>query len=115
MSYASWTKGSAALLLAARALALAEGVEEPLLVEWQISQPHLAEQSAAAARSALSKSWRWVGEMQEIAASYAATGLPEGFHHASAEIYKRASAEQPDHATMRWILDAIRDASSHAG
>ena len=41
MAYASWTKGSAALLLAARALARAEGVEDTLLAEWGISQPGL--------------------------------------------------------------------------
>ena len=39
MAYASWTKGSAALLLAARGLARAEAVEEALLAEWSISQP----------------------------------------------------------------------------
>ena len=41
MAYASWTKGSAALLLAARALARAEGVESVLLEEWALSQPGL--------------------------------------------------------------------------
>lgn len=33
MAHASWTKGTAAMLLAARALALAEGVEDALLSE----------------------------------------------------------------------------------
>src|SRR5436190_5284960 len=68
MSYASWTKGSSALLLAARALAQAEGVEEALLEEWRLSLPDLAERSVAASRSAMRKGWRWVGEMNEIAA-----------------------------------------------
>ena len=63
MAYASWTKGSAALLLTARALARAEGVEEALLAEWGISQPGLAERSAGAAGSAAAKGWRWVAEM----------------------------------------------------
>jgi hypothetical protein len=89
MAYASWTKGSAALLLAARAFARAEGVEDVLLAEWRTSLPHLDDQSAAAARSARAKGWRWVGEMREIAASYAAAGLPDGFHRAAAEIYER--------------------------
>ena len=34
MAYAGWTKGSAALLLAVRGLARAEGVEDVLLAEW---------------------------------------------------------------------------------
>ena len=92
MAYASWTKGSAALLLAARALARAEGVEAALLEEWGISQPGLERRSAAAAGSAAAKGWRWVAEMEEIAATMAAAGLPEGFHQAAAEIYGRFSA-----------------------
>jgi 3-hydroxyisobutyrate dehydrogenase-like beta-hydroxyacid dehydrogenase len=91
MCYASWTKGSAALLLATRSLAQAEGVEEALLEEWQLSLPELADQWAAAVRSARRKGWRWVGEMDEIAGSYAAAGLPDGFHRAAAEIYRRAA------------------------
>jgi 3-hydroxyisobutyrate dehydrogenase-like beta-hydroxyacid dehydrogenase len=91
MAYASWTKGSAALLLTARALARASGVEEALLAEWDISQPGLAERSARAARSAAAKGWRWVAEMEEIAATMAAAGLPDGFHQAAAEVYRRAS------------------------
>ena len=89
MAYASWTKGTAALLLAARALARAEGVEDVLLAEWGISQPGLAERSAGAARAAAAKGWRWIAEMEEIAATMAAAGLPEGFHQAAAEIYRR--------------------------
>jgi 3-hydroxyisobutyrate dehydrogenase-like beta-hydroxyacid dehydrogenase len=89
MAYAAWTKGTAALLLAARALARAEGVEDTLLAEWARSQPHLAGLSAGAARSGVSKGWRWVGEMEEIAQSMAGAGLPDGFHQAAAEIFRR--------------------------
>jgi len=89
MAYAAWTKGTAALLLAARALAASEGVEEVLLAEWALSQPQLADQSSRAALSAVTKGWRWVGEMEEIAQSMGADGLPDGFHQAAAEIYRR--------------------------
>ena len=89
MAYASWTKGSAALLLTARALARASGVEEALLTEWGISQPGLAERSARAAGSAAAKGWRWVAEMEEIAATMATASLPDGFHRAAAEVYRR--------------------------
>ena len=89
MAYAAWTKGSAALLLAARALAQVEGVEDTLLSEWALSQPHLAEQSVRSAASGVSKGWRWVGEMEEIAQCMAAAGLPDGFHQAAAEIFRR--------------------------
>jgi 3-hydroxyisobutyrate dehydrogenase-like beta-hydroxyacid dehydrogenase len=92
MAYASWTKGSAALLLAARTLAKAEGVEAVLLEEWGISQPGLERRSAAATGSTAAKGWRWVAEMEEIAATMAAAGLPDGFHQAAAEIYRGFSA-----------------------
>jgi len=96
MAYAAWTKGSAALLLAARALARASGVERTLLTEWSLSQKALGEQSERSASAAAAKGWRWVAEMEEIAASMAAAGLPAGFHEAAADIYDRAArAETP--------------------
>ena len=99
MAYAAWTKGSSALLLAARALARAGGVERTLLAEWALSQPSLADRSEDAAASAAAKGWRWVAEMEEIAASMTTAGLPAGFHQAAAAIYDRAS--QADAATRR--------------
>ena len=88
MAYAAWTKGTAAMLLAIRDLARIEKVEPPLLEEWRLSQPELIERSASAARSAERKGWRWVGEMEEIASTFASAGLPDGFHRAAAEVYR---------------------------
>ncbi len=105
MAYASWTKGSAALLLAARALARAQGVEDVLLAEWGQSQAGLEERSARAAGSATSKGWRWVAEMEEIAATMGAAGLPVGFHEAAAEIYRRAPRDAE--AGLDAVLDAL--------
>jgi 3-hydroxyisobutyrate dehydrogenase-like beta-hydroxyacid dehydrogenase len=89
MAYASWTKGTAALLLAVRGVASALGIAEPLLAEWAESLPELPDQSVRAAESAAAKGWRWVGEMEEIAATFRAAGLPDGFHLAAAEIFHR--------------------------
>jgi len=96
MAYAAWTKGTGALLLACRALARAEGVEGTLLGEWRLSQPALRAQSERSAAAAAAKGWRWVAEMEEIAASMAAAGLPPEFHQAAAEIFNRAAhADEP--------------------
>jgi 3-hydroxyisobutyrate dehydrogenase-like beta-hydroxyacid dehydrogenase len=89
MAYAAWTKGSAALLMAIRALAAHEGVDGPLVREWERSVPDLPERSEAAVRGNARKAWRFVGEMDEIAATFAAAGLPDGFHRAAAEVYQR--------------------------
>jgi 3-hydroxyisobutyrate dehydrogenase-like beta-hydroxyacid dehydrogenase len=115
MAYAAWTKGSSALLLAARALARAGGVERTLLAEWQLSQPNLAAQSERSATAAAAKGWRWIGEMEEIAASMSAAGLPDGFHEAAAELFDRASrADVPTGrrtaTTPRETLDSIMSA-----
>ncbi len=113
MAYAAWTKGSGALLLAARALARAEGVEETLLGEWAMSQPALGDRSERSAAAAAVKGWRWVAEMEEIAASMAAAGLPPGFHQAAAEIYDRAARGVRDAQDAR--ADARGTAPNGAG
>ena len=89
--FAAWTKGTSALLLAIRALAAAEGVEDGLLAEWATSLPDLPARSDAAAGTA-AKAWRFVGEMEESAAAFAAAGLPAGFSQAAAEVYAALAA-----------------------
>jgi 3-hydroxyisobutyrate dehydrogenase-like beta-hydroxyacid dehydrogenase len=84
--FAAWTKGTSALLLAIRALAAAEGVEDGLLAEWATSLPDVAARSEGAAGTA-AKAWRFVGEMEESAAAFAAAGLPSGFSQAAADVY----------------------------
>jgi 3-hydroxyisobutyrate dehydrogenase-like beta-hydroxyacid dehydrogenase len=88
MTYAAWSKGTAALLLAVRDVARHFGIEDALADEWHLSQPELFERLATAERSAAKKGWRWVGEMQEIADTFEAAGEPDGFHRAAAEVYR---------------------------
>jgi 3-hydroxyisobutyrate dehydrogenase-like beta-hydroxyacid dehydrogenase len=113
MAYAGWTKGSAALLLSMRALARAEGVEDALLAEWALTQPGLAERSERAAQGAAGKSWRWVGEMEEIAATLEAAGLPGGFHTAAAVVFERLAAEPSSELTA--VLDTLACGTLRAG
>ncbi len=89
MSYAAWTKGSAALLLATRDAARGADVERELLDLWRSSHPGLVDRCAIAEQSATEKGWRWAGEMDEIAGFFAASELPDGFHRAAADIYRR--------------------------
>lgn len=105
MVYAAWTKGTAALLLAIRAVARAEGIETTLVDEWRGSLPELVEQSRRAARSAGRKGWRWDYEMEEIASTFDAAGLPEGFHRAAAEVFRRSP--RLDDATIEDVLAAL--------
>src|SRR3954452_9986179 len=92
MAYAAWTKGSAALLLAAHAAAEAYGVGEALDAECSDLQGRYA----GAREAATKKGWRWAGEMEEIADAFAAVGQPEGFHRAAAQVYRERTRRAPD-------------------
>jgi 3-hydroxyisobutyrate dehydrogenase-like beta-hydroxyacid dehydrogenase len=88
LAYSAWTKGSNALLLAARAAAARLGIEEALLLEWRTSIPDLIDRVEGAERAARQKAWRWSGEMDEIAAMFDSVGLPSGFHRAAGDVYR---------------------------
>jgi 3-hydroxyisobutyrate dehydrogenase-like beta-hydroxyacid dehydrogenase len=104
MSFAAWTKGTEALLLATRALARAEGVEVRLVDEWD--RMGLVERSVASARTVSTKGWRWVDEMEQIAATFAAHDLPDGFHAAAAEVFRRVGRDD-DAAADPETLDRV--------
>ena len=108
--FAAWTKGTAALLLAIRALATAEGVDDALLSEWATSQPGLAEQSERAANNNAPKAWRFAGELDEIADSFAAHALPDGFGRAAADVYQRMATFKDTTAdtALATVIDALR-------
>jgi hypothetical protein len=84
MAYAAWSKGSAAMLLAIRDVARHFGVED----EWELAAPELAKRLPQAEHAAATKGWRWTGEMEEIADTFAAAGQPDGFHRAAARVYR---------------------------
>ena len=108
MAYALWTKVSSSMLLTVRALATAEGVDDALLAEWDISQPGTADRSELTASMTAPKAWRFVGEMEQIASTLAANGLPSGFGDAAADLYARLAAfrDQP-HVDLADVLDRI--------
>lgn len=89
MTYAGWTKGSAALLMNQIALARAQNVEQALLDEWAISIPGLAEKLAQDTVSNAPKAWRFVGEMNEIADTLRDVGLSTAWFEGAAETYSR--------------------------
>src|SRR5262249_30089116 len=73
-----------------------------------ISQPDLSAKSEVAAKGNAKKAWRFIGEMEEIAATYAAAGLPDGFHQGAAEIYRRmASYKDGPTPSLAEVLRAL--------
>lgn len=89
MAYASVTKGTTALLVAALAAAEGHGVRAALLRQWDLDEPGAGDARSERARRVTRKAWRFAGEMEEIAATFEAAGVPGGFHAAAAELYRR--------------------------
>ncbi|TVR87808.1 MAG: DUF1932 domain-containing protein [Trueperaceae bacterium] len=108
MCYASFTKGSTALLAAQLATARVFGVQAALEAQWERDEPGSAERARERVRRVTAKAWRFEGEMHEIAATFAAAGLPEGFHQAAAGVYARLARFKDD--TERPALEAVLDA-----
>ena len=69
-------------------------------------------------QSAAAKGWRWTGEMEEIAASMAAAGLPGGFHQAAAEIFRRpgrSSSATGSNENLHAVLTALLSGDTTLG
>lgn len=108
MAYAGWTKASSALLLAIRAMARAEGVEDALVAEWDISRQGLAARSEWTAALTGPKAWRFVGEMQQIADSMRAAGLSGLFHDGAGDTYQRmAPLKGRENPTLDEVLELL--------
>ena len=86
-AFAAWSKGSSALLLSVEALAEALGLKEDLYALWDRHSPGLRDRAAATGQAVAPKAWRFVGEMEEIAATFRAAGLSPGAFEAAAEVY----------------------------
>jgi 3-hydroxyisobutyrate dehydrogenase-like beta-hydroxyacid dehydrogenase len=105
MCYAAYTKGTTALLCAILSVAEELGVRESLTRQWADEDPDFASQTTQRVRRVTAKAWRFAGEMEEIVATFAAAGMPGGFHQAAAEIYQRLAqfqgqSEMPDLAEV---------------
>jgi 3-hydroxyisobutyrate dehydrogenase-like beta-hydroxyacid dehydrogenase len=113
---AAWVKGISSLLLDVRALAAAEGVEAELLREWEEYQPQLREDSRKAAQRALERGWRWAPEMEEIARSFRAFGLPGEFHDGARRVYSAAGrddAARGEDASVDRVVAALLGRAEH--
>ena len=91
MVFAAQTKGLAALRAAVLAAADELGVLRDLERQWSRSGPPFA-QVAGSIQHVAPKAWRFVAEMEEIAATFEAAGVPGGFHRAAGEIFARLAA-----------------------
>ncbi len=94
MCYAALTKGSTALYTELLTAAAALGVDEALAAEFRNSQAdrHAAMQQAVPGMAA--KAHRWIGEMEEIAKTFADVGLTPNIFLGAADIYRHVSSTE---------------------
>ena len=119
MVYAGLTKGTwtlqTAVLLAAQKL----GVIEPLLDEFEFSQSGPLNAMRSRVPFLPADSARWVGEMEEIAATFASAGVSSGFHDGAADIFRIlaatpfASETRANMDTSRTLEDALEVYEKH--
>ncbi|TMC06684.1 MAG: DUF1932 domain-containing protein [Chloroflexi bacterium] len=113
MCYAALTKGLSALITESMVAAEANGVTDALRGELADSQPQFL---AGADRlpGVVPKAYRWVAEMEEIAATFEQAGMTPGMLLGAADVYRqledaRAGAEAPLDRTET-IVRALRRA-----
>jgi 3-hydroxyisobutyrate dehydrogenase-like beta-hydroxyacid dehydrogenase len=98
MAFGGWNKIGSALTAQAYAIARAYGVEEALAGE--------GVDSGRFVRSAR-KAWRWAPEMEEVADTCEALGLPDGMGRGAAELFGRWDAHRDRPADLDQLLDDL--------
>ena len=88
MCYASLTKGLTALCTELLTAASLLGVSEALTAEFQLSQSALFERMEKGLPSMPPKARRWIGEMEEISATFAHVGLTPNILTGAADMYR---------------------------
>ena len=107
MCYAAITKGSWTLYTAALTTAEVMGLTDLYLEELESSRPHVADEMRRMVPRLPADAGRWIGEMEEIAATLGAAGLPKGFHLGAAELFKLLN-KTPIASETRETIDPSR-------
>lgn len=110
MCYAAYTKGTSALLSAVLAAAESYHVRMELGQHWEMDETGFTKQTEHRVRRVTAKAWRFAGEMEEIAATFSAAGLPSGFHESAAEVYRRMAdfKDSPSLPELEEVLASLQ-------
>ena len=107
MSYAGITKGFTALGAAMMLAATRAGTADALIAEMSVSQPALLKWLTAQMPKMPAKAYRWVAEMQEIAAFINADRPGAGFYETAARLYEVIAADFEGPRVETAALDAF--------
>jgi len=108
--FALQSKAMPALWFALAAAAREYGVDDAVRSELSRDGIDLDVELERITERAVTKAWRWSGEMDEAAKVLRAIGLPDGFSSSAAEVYRRVAAvvgnaSDPDSTTA---VEAVR-------
>jgi putative dehydrogenase len=109
MSYAGITKGFTALGATMMLAASRAGTADALVAEMKVSQPVLLKWLTTQMPKMHSKAYRWVAEMEEIAAFVGEGQTGDGFYQAAARLYERIAADFEGPGTETSALDTFCD------
>ncbi|WP_428489758.1 DUF1932 domain-containing protein [Rhodopila sp.] len=112
MSYAGITKGFTALGATMMLAATRAGTAEALIAEMRVSQPALLKWLTAQMPKMHSKAYRWVAEMEEIAAFVGPDQTGDGFYQSAARLYRRIADDFDGPRSETKALDAFCDKSN---
>ena len=118
MCYAAMTKGTNALRVAMLTAAQTLGLYDELIAELAESQGAALADMESGIPGLPANAGRWIGEMEEIAATFQAAGVTPGFHQGAAEVFRMLdstpyAAETPetiDHTrTLKETIEATAE------
>lgn len=114
MSYAGITKGFTALGATMMLAAMRAGTADALVAEMSVSQPQLLKWLTTQMPRMHGKAYRWVAEMQEIAAFVGADRPGAGLYEAAANLYEVIAADVAGPREETKLLDAFCDKATTA-
>ncbi len=119
MCYASMTKGTSALRVAMLSTAQSLGLYDELVSELSFSQSGALSAMESGVPGLPANAGRWIGEMEEIAATFDSVGVTPHFHRGAAEMFRLLAStpfadESPETIDRgRSLEETIRVTSEH--
>jgi putative dehydrogenase len=108
LSYAGLTKGITALGAAMVAAASREGLDDALRTELERSQPEILARIKRGLPAMFPKAYRWVAEMEEIAAFVGSAPAGAEIYTGAARLYEQIAADLDADGGQRSMLTALR-------
>lgn len=110
MCYAAFTKGTTALATELLVAAQRLGVSEELRAELEQSAPELLGIAGRSVPRMPPKAYRWIGEMEEIAATFAAVGLTPRMLEGAGDMYRLVEAAGAPSGDLDEVIRRLAEA-----